>query len=254
MDLSRWSEDPPRSLASLLQSGTQSYFSCCQLDFTSKHKFSRQKQCRHHGIHTVSTVPSIYVGSRSTDLHSPVPPIYFTKSLFHLILSLFSLALLTVAVMLLLTIWMCYLVPVMSYLIVSSICETLSLSPMTLLNAMRKIWKKLAILVSQMCIQYLYRISNLSISRLMIVHVWLIRLAVHMCGLNLINLRTLRCKQGRCMWRLPNMEIIVLSTSKYSTITIIKTIHTDSHLLQRYPIPKLLGHTTALFLTIIMLL
>ena len=67
---------------------------------------------------TVSTVPSIYVGSRSTDLHSPVPPIYFTKSLFHLILSLFSLTLLTVAVMLLLTIWMCYLVPVMSYLIV----------------------------------------------------------------------------------------------------------------------------------------
>ena len=98
---------------------------------------------------TVSIVPSVYIGSRSTDLHSPIPPSYITKSLFDLSLSLLSLTLLIVAVVLLLTIWMCYLVPVMSYMIVSSICETLSLSPMTLLNAMRK--KKSTTLVSDQC-------------------------------------------------------------------------------------------------------
>ena len=87
---------------------------------------------------TVSTVPSMYAGSRSTDLHSPVPLIYTTKSLFHLVLSLSTLLLLIVVVILLLAVWMCYLVPVMSYLIVSSICETQSLSPTTLLNAMQK--------------------------------------------------------------------------------------------------------------------
>jgi hypothetical protein len=62
----------------------------------------------------------VYVGSRSTDLHSPVPPINNIKS-FSLIPSLSNLLVLVV-VMLLLAIWMCYLVPVMSYLIVSSIC------------------------------------------------------------------------------------------------------------------------------------
>ena len=52
---------------------------------------------------TVSILPSVYIGSRSTDLHSPIPPSYITKSLFDLSLSLLSLTLLIVAVMLLLT-------------------------------------------------------------------------------------------------------------------------------------------------------
>ena len=117
---------------------------------------------------TVCTASSVYIGSRSTDLHSPVPPIYTIKS-FPLILSLLSLLLLIV-VMLLLAIWMCYLVPVMSYLIVSSICETLSLSPTTLLNAIKKKLEE----IGESCLSILLPTSSLI--RLGISHVWLIRL------------------------------------------------------------------------------
>ena len=53
-------------------SQAQSYFSCCQLDFTSKHKFSCQKQCRHHGIHTSYCVYSAIYLCRKQKHRSPL--------------------------------------------------------------------------------------------------------------------------------------------------------------------------------------
>ena len=86
---------------------------------------------------TVSKLPSTYIGSRSTNLYSPIPPAYISISLFDRLLSLVNLILLTAGVMLL-TVWICHLLPLLSYIMISSICETLSLSPRILLDTMRK--------------------------------------------------------------------------------------------------------------------
>ena len=87
---------------------------------------------------TVSNIPTIYIGSRSCDLVSPVVEVYNTRlNFFEHIIFLICLFLLMAAVTAILAAWMLLSIPLLSYITVSSFCETLGLPTIVLLRTMR---------------------------------------------------------------------------------------------------------------------
>ena len=75
---------------------------------------------------TVSNILTIYIGSRSCDLVSPVVEVYNTRlNFFEHIIFLICLFLLMAAVTAILAAWMLLSIPLLSYITVSSFCKNL---------------------------------------------------------------------------------------------------------------------------------
>ena len=89
---------------------------------------------------TISNLPTIYIGSRSSSLFSPVTSteLYNTRqSFFEHTVFLICLILLMTTAIAILAAWMLLLIPLLSYITVSSICETLGLPPIYILKTLK---------------------------------------------------------------------------------------------------------------------
>lgn len=87
---------------------------------------------------TVSNMPTIYIGSRSSNLFSPVIELYNTRlSFFEHILFLICLMLLMATVTATLAAWMLLSIPLLSYITVSSFCEAFGLPPIFVLKTLK---------------------------------------------------------------------------------------------------------------------
>lgn len=87
---------------------------------------------------TISNMPTVYTGSRSSSLFSPVTEFYNTRlSFFEHIVFLTCLVLLMATVTAILAAWMLLSIPLLSYITVSSFCETLGLPPIFALRTLK---------------------------------------------------------------------------------------------------------------------
>lgn len=89
---------------------------------------------------TISDLPTVYIGSRSSNFYSPVTEITRLSSLDHEYswsMSLVCLSILMAAAVATLAAWMFLSLPFLSYIMASSVCETLTLSPIILLNSLK---------------------------------------------------------------------------------------------------------------------
>ena len=94
-------------------------------------------KCISQPLLTISNLPTVCIGSRSSNLYSPIIDVNTRLSPLEHSLSLLFLTLLLLAAVAPLVAWMFLSLPFLSYIMASSLCETLTLSPSILLNSLK---------------------------------------------------------------------------------------------------------------------